>query len=221
MKKELTIEEFFKNPGPLSEIIDNFHEREDQLKMAKIVNEAIEEKDSLIIEAGTGVGKTFSYLVPALMNGGKVVISTATKNLQDQLFLKDIPTIRNALKIPVEINILKGRSNYICQLRMENALLEGQFLNKEDAKYIHEIKKIADHSEVGEISEFNSIPETSTIWPFVTSTKDNCLGQDCEFFKSCFVVKARKKAIASEIVIVNHHLFFADFVLKSLKDSQS
>ena len=214
MKKELTIEEFFKNPGPLSEIIDNFHEREDQLKMAKIVNEAIEEKDSLIIEAGTGVGKTFSYLVPALMNGGKVVISTATKNLQDQLFLKDIPTIRNALKIPVEINILKGRSNYICQLRMENALLEGQFLNKEDAKYIHEIKKIADHSEVGEISEFNTIPETSTIWPFVTSTKDNCLGQDCEFFKSCFVVKARKKAIASEIVIVNHHLFFADFVLK-------
>tara|TARA_Y100000739_G_scaffold229967_1_gene247962 strand:- start:8450 stop:10288 length:1839 start_codon:yes stop_codon:yes gene_type:complete len=182
--------------------------------MAKIVNEAIEEKDSLIIEAGTGVGKTFSYLVPALMNGGKVVISTATKNLQDQLFLKDIPTIRNALKIPVEINILKGRSNYICQLRMENALLEGQFLNKEDAKYIHEIKKIADHSEVGEISEFNTIPETSTIWPFVTSTKDNCLGQDCEFFKSCFVVKARKKAIASEIVIVNHHLFFADFVLK-------
>ena len=220
MKKELIIEEFFKNSGPLSEIIDNFHEREDQINMAKIVNKTIEEKDSLIVEAGTGIGKTFSYLVPALMNGGKVVISTATKNLQDQLFLKDIPTIRDALKIPIDINILKGRSNYICQLRMENALLEGQFLNREDAKFIHEIKKISDHSDVGEISEFNNIPETSTIWPFVTSTKENCLGQDCEFFKSCFVIKARKKAIASEVVIVNHHLFFADFVLKDAELSE-
>ena len=220
MKKELIIEEFFKNSGPLSEIIDNFHEREDQINMAKIVNKTIEEKDSLIVEAGTGIGKTFSYLVPALMNGGKVVISTATKNLQDQLFLKDIPTIRDALKIPININILKGRSNYICQLRMENALLEGQFLNREDAKFIHEIKKISDHSDVGEISEFNNIPENSTIWPFVTSTKENCLGQDCEFFKSCFVIKARKKAIASEVVIVNHHLFFADFVLKDAELSE-
>ena len=220
MKKELIIEEFFKNQGPLSEIIDNFHEREDQVKMAKLVNEAIEAKDSLIVEAGTGIGKTFSYLLPALINGGKIVISTATKNLQDQLFFKDIPTIRDALKIPIDINILKGRSNYICQLRMENALLEGQFLNKEDAKFIHEIKKISDHSEVGEVSEFNNIPETSTIWPFVTSTKDNCLGQECEFFKSCFVVKARKKAIASEVVIVNHHLFFADFVLKDAELSE-
>ena len=220
MKKELIIEEFFKNSGPLSEIIDNFHEREDQINMAKIVNKTIEEKDSLIVEAGTGIGKTFSYLVPALMNGGKVVISTATKNLQDQLFLKDIPTIRDALKIPIDINILKGRSNYICQLRMENALLEGQFLNREDAKFIHEIKQISDHSDVGEISEFNNIPETSTIWPFVTSTKENCLGQDCEFFKSCFVIKARKKAIASEVVIVNHHLFFADFVLKDAELSE-
>jgi ATP-dependent DNA helicase DinG len=220
MKKELIIEEFFKNSGPLSEIIDNFHEREDQINMAKIVNKTIEEKDSLIVEAGTGIGKTFSYLVPALMNGGKVVISTATKNLQDQLFLKDIPTIRDALKIPININILKGRSNYICQLRMENALLKGQFLNREDAKFIHEIKKISDHSDVGEISEFNNIPENSTIWPFVTSTKENCLGQDCEFFKSCFVIKARKKAITSEVVIVNHHLFFADFVLKDAELSE-
>ena len=220
MKKKLIIEEFFKSQGPLSEIIDNFHEREDQVKMAKLVNEAIEAKDSLIVEAGTGIGKTFSYLLPALINGGKIVISTATKNLQDQLFFKDIPTIRDALKIPIDINILKGRSNYICQLRMENALLEGQFLNKEDAKFIHEIKKISDHSEDGEVAEFNNIPETSTIWPFVTSTKDNCLGQECEFFKSCFVVKARKKAIASEVVIVNHHLFFADFVLKDAELSE-
>jgi len=220
MKKKQIIKEFFKKSGPLSEIVSNYHEREDQVEMAKIVNEVIEEKESLIVEAGTGVGKTFSYLVPALINGGKVVISTATKNLQDQLFFKDIPTIRDALKIPIDINILKGRSNYICQLRMENALLEGQFLNKEDAKYIHEIKKISDHSESGEISEFNNIPEKSTIWPFVTSTKENCMGQDCEFYKSCFLIKARKKAIASEVVIVNHHLFFADLVLKDAELSE-
>ena len=220
MKKKQIIENFFKTSGPLSELVRNFHEREDQVEMAKIVNEAIEDKNSLIVEAGTGVGKTFSYLVPALINGGKVVISTATKNLQDQLFFKDIPTIRDALKIPIDINILKGRSNYICQLRMENALLEGKFLNKEDAKYIHEIKKISDHSESGEISEFNNIPEASTIWPFVTSTKENCLGQDCEFYKSCFLIKARKKAITSEVVIVNHHLFFADLVLKDAELSE-
>jgi ATP-dependent DNA helicase DinG len=220
MKKKIIIENFFKNSGPLSEIVTNFHEREDQVEMAKIVNETIEEKNSLIVEAGTGVGKTFSYLVPALINGGKVVISTATKNLQDQLFYKDIPTIRDALKIPIDINILKGRSNYICQLRMENALLEGKFLNKEDAKFIHEIKNISDHSESGEISEFNNIPEASTIWPYVTSTKENCMGQDCEFYKSCFLIKARKKAITSEVVIVNHHLFFADLVLKDAELSE-
>ena len=220
MKKELIIEEFFKNAGPLSLIVSNFHERQEQVDMAKIVNEAIEEKKSLIVEAGTGVGKTFAYLAPALMNGGKVIISTATKNLQEQLFLKDIPTIRDALKIPVDIKILKGRSSYICHLRMENTLIEGQFLNKEDAKYIHEIKKISDHSKTGEISEFHNIPESSSIWPFVTSTKENCSGQDCEFYKNCFVVKARKEAITSEVVIVNHHLFFADFVLKDAELSE-
>ena len=220
MKKNKIIEEFFKSSGPLSKLVSNFHQREDQVVMAKIINETIEEKNSLIVEAGTGVGKTFAYLLPALMNGGKVVISTATKNLQDQLFFKDIPTIRNALKIPIDINILKGRSNYICQLRMENSLLEGQFLNKQDASYIHEIKKISDHSDSGEISEFNNIPENSTIWPFVTSTKENCMGQDCEFYKSCFLIKARKKAITSEVVIVNHHLFFADLVLKDAELSE-
>ena len=214
MKKELIIEEFFKNSGPLSEIIDNFHEREDQINMAKIVNKTIEEKDSLIVEAGTGIGKTFSYLVPALMNGGKVVISTATKNLQDQLFFNDIPKIREALKISVKVNILKGRGNYICKLRMENTIQEGMFFNKEDAQHLQLIKAFSDNTDSGEVSEISEIPETSTIWPMVTSTKENCLGQDCEFYKECFLVKARKEALESEVLIVNHHLFFADFVLK-------
>jgi len=214
MKNDLIIDEIFSDDGALREVIPDYRKRSEQLDMSKAVNATIQQKNSLIVEAGTGVGKTFSYLVPALINGGKVVISTATKNLQDQLFLKDIPTIRDALKIPVKINILKGRSNYICQLRMENSLIEGQFYNREDASFIKQIKTFSDHSNTGEVSEINDIPESSTIWPSVTSTKENCLGQNCEFAKSCFLIKARKEALAAEVLIVNHHLFFADFILK-------
>ncbi len=214
MKNDLIIDEIFSDDGALHEVISDYRKRSEQLDMSKAVNATIQQKNSLIVEAGTGVGKTFSYLVPALINGGKVVISTATKNLQDQLFLKDIPTIRDALKIPVKINILKGRSNYICQLRMENSLIEGQFFNREDASFIKKIKTFSDHSNTGEVSEINDIPENSTIWPSVTSTKENCLGQNCEFSKSCFLIKARKEALAAEVLIVNHHLFFADFILK-------
>jgi len=214
MKNDLIIDEIFSDDGALHEVIPDYRKRSEQLDMSKAVNATIQQKNSLIVEAGTGVGKTFSYLVPALINGGKVVISTATKNLQDQLFLKDIPTIRDALKIPVKINILKGRSNYICQLRMENSLIEGQFFNREDASFIKKIKTFSDHSNTGEVSEINDIPENSTIWPSVTSTKENCLGQNCEFAKSCFLIKARKEALAAEVLIVNHHLFFADFILK-------
>jgi ATP-dependent DNA helicase DinG len=213
MKQEVIIDDFFDPQGALAKTVDDYHIRTEQIEMAKLVQNAIESNESLIVEAGTGVGKTFAYLVPAIINGGKVLISTATKNLQDQLYFDDIPKIRDALGVPVDINILKGRANYICQLRMEDSLLQGQFFNKEDAKYIHEIKKFSDNSVSGEISELK-IPEKATIWPLVTSTKDNCLGQNCEFYKSCFIVKARKKALDSEIVIVNHHLFFADFVLK-------
>ena len=220
MKNDLIINEIFSNEGALHEVIPDYRKRSEQLDMSKAVNATIQQKNSLIVEAGTGVGKTFSYLVPALINGGKVVISTATKNLQDQLFLKDIPTIRDALKIPIKINILKGRSNYVCQLRMENSLIEGQFFNREDAAFIKKIKTFSDHSNTGEVSEINDIPENSTIWPSVTSTKENCLGQNCEFAKSCFLIKARKEALAAEVLIVNHHLFFADFILKDEEVSE-
>jgi len=188
--------------------------------MAKSVSNAIKDKESLVIEAGTGVGKTFAYLYPSLLKGGRVVISTATKNLQDQLFFNDIPKIREALKISVKVNILKGRANYICKLRMENTNQEGMFFNKNDAKYLHLIKAFSDNSDSGEVSEISKIPENSAIWPMVTSTKENCLGQDCEFYKNCFLVKARKEALESEVLIVNHHLFFADFVLKDAELSE-
>ncbi|MDA7691272.1 ATP-dependent DNA helicase [Methylophilaceae bacterium] len=209
-----TTDDFFSPNGPLNNSLENYQVRAEQVEMAKSISDSIEDKSSLVVEAGTGVGKTFAYLYPALLKGGRVVISTATKNLQDQLFFNDIPKIREALKISVKVNILKGRGNYICKLRMENTNQEGMFYNKEDAKHLNLIKAFSDNTDSGEVSEISQIPETSTIWPMVTSTKENCLGQDCEFYKECFVVKARKEALESEVLIVNHHLFFADFVLK-------
>jgi ATP-dependent DNA helicase DinG len=211
---------FFSPQGPLNDCLNNYQLRAEQVEMAKSVSNAIKDKESLVIEAGTGVGKTFAYLYPSLLKGGRVVISTATKNLQDQLFFNDIPKIREALKISVKVNILKGRANYICKLRMENTNQEGMFFNKNDAKYLHLIKAFSDNSDSGEVSEISKIPENSAIWPMVTSTKENCLGQDCEFYKNCFLVKARKEALESEVLIVNHHLFFADFVLKDAELSE-
>lgn len=211
---------FFSPQGPLNDCLNNYQLRAEQVEMAKSVSNAIKDKESLVIEAGTGVGKTFAYLYPSLLKGGRVVISTATKNLQDQLFFNDIPKIREALKISVKVNILKGRANYICKLRMENTNQEGMFFNKNDAKYLHLIKAYSDNSDSGEVSEISKIPENSAIWPMVTSTKENCLGQDCEFYKNCFLVKARKEALESEVLIVNHHLFFADFVLKDAELSE-
>ena len=209
-----TTDDFFSVNGPLNDCLEDYQLRTEQVEMAKSIIGTIEDKSSLVVEAGTGVGKTFAYLYPALLKGGKVVISTATKNLQDQLFFNDIPKIREALKISVKVNILKGRGNYICKLRMENTIQDGMFFNKEDAQHLHFIKAFSDNTDSGEVSEISEIPETSTIWPMVTSTKENCLGQDCEFYKECFLVKARKEALESEVLIVNHHLFFADFVLK-------
>ncbi len=205
---------FFSKDGPLSKVISGYQIRPGQVAMSNLVDEAIHNQNSLVVEAGTGIGKTFAYLAPALVKGETVIISTATKNLQDQLYNKDIPKIREALNIPVKVDLLKGRSNYICQLKMEDSLISGQFLNKEDGVYLEKIKLFADHSKTGEISEVHDVPEFSTIWPMVTSTADHCLGQSCEFSKSCFFLKARKAALSSEVVIVNHHLFFADFVLK-------
>ena len=212
--RKFPMDVFFSKDGPLSKVISGYQIRPSQVAMSNLVDETILNRNSLVVEAGTGIGKTFAYLAPALMKGETVIISTATKNLQDQLYNKDIPKIREALNIPIKVDLLKGRSNYVCQLKMEDSLINGQFLNKEDAVYLEKIKLFADHSKTGEISEVHDVPEFSTIWPMVTSTADHCLGQSCEFSKSCFFLKARKEALSSEVIIVNHHLFFADFVLK-------
>ena len=182
--------------------------------MALVIGEAIENNLQLVAEAGTGTGKTFAYLVPALLNGGKVIISTGTKNLQDQLYGRDLPNVRDALKVPATVAILKGRANYLCHYHLERAEKEGRFASREDSKYVHVIKTFSENTKTGDKSELNSVPENAMIWASVTSTRDNCLGGDCGYYKECFVMEARKKALAADVVVVNHHLFFADVMLR-------
>jgi ATP-dependent DNA helicase DinG len=210
----LILEQVFAENGLLAEHIHGYSARTQQLEMALAISEAIENNTQLVAEAGTGTGKTFAYLVPALLTGGKVIISTGTKNLQDQLFNRDLPNIRDALKVPVTVAMLKGRSNYVCHYHLERASNEGRFASRDDAKYLHVIKTFIANSKTGDKSELNTVPENATIWPAVTSTRDNCLGSDCNFYKECFVMEARRQALAADVVVVNHHLFFADVMLR-------
>lgn len=178
------------------------------------VEQAIARNMVLVAEAGTGTGKTFAYLVPALLSGGKVIISTGTKTLQDQLFNRDLPAVRDALRVPVTVAMLKGRANYVCHYRLGRAVEEGRFISREDARYVHMIRDFARHSSSGDRSELAEVPETATVWPMVTSTRDNCIGQECTHYKECFVMEARRRALAADVVVVNHHLFFADVALR-------
>lgn len=210
----LTLEQVFAENGLLANHIKGYSARTQQLEMASAISDAIANNSQLVAEAGTGTGKTFAYLVPALLTGGKVIISTGTKNLQDQLYNRDLPNIRDALKVPVTVAMLKGRSNYVCHYHLERASQEGRFASRDDAKYLHVINTFAQHSKTGDKSELNTVPEDATIWPSVTSTRDNCIGQDCAFYKDCFVMEARKQALSADVVVVNHHLFFADVMLR-------
>ncbi len=205
---------FFSDQSPLATEVSSFRPRAQQREMALAVAEAIRDNAILVAEAGTGTGKTFAYLVPALLGGGKVIISTGTKNLQDQLFQKDLPMVRDALKAPVSIALLKGRANYVCHYHLERALNDGRFATREDVRHLAKIKKYARISDSGDKSGIADVPENAMIWLQVTSTRDNCLGQECPNHKECFVLKARTEAMKADIVVVNHHLFFADVMLR-------
>jgi ATP-dependent DNA helicase DinG len=198
----------------LAQTISGYRMRAQQLEMAQAIAEAIQHNRALVAEAGTGTGKTFAYLVPALLSGGKVIISTGTKTLQDQLYNRDLPAVRDALAVPVSVAMLKGRANYVCHLHLGRAAAEGRFANRDDARYVHLIRSFAQTSSTGDKSELPEVPENATIWPAVTSTRDNCIGQECENYKECFVMEARKRALAADVVVVNHHLFFADVMLR-------
>ncbi len=182
--------------------------------MAEAIKKVIYNQKVIVAEAGTGTGKTFAYLVPALLSGGKVIISTGTKTLQDQLFNRDIPTVRDALKVPVSVALLKGRANYVCHHHLERARFDGRLPSRDDVMHLARIDSFARISTTGDRADCAEVPEHASVWPLVTSTRDNCLGSQCAHYDQCFVMKARKQALESDVVVVNHHLFFADLVLR-------
>ncbi|SOZ34531.1 ATP-dependent DNA helicase [Cupriavidus neocaledonicus] len=204
----------FADTGTLAQAIPGYRPRASQHKMAEAVAGAIAQNDSVIVEAGTGTGKTYAYLVPAMLWGGKVILSTGTKNLQDQLFLRDIPTVRHALNVPVSVALLKGRANYVCHYHLERAQAGGRLASRQDAAWLREIGRFIKETATGDKAELASVPENAPVWQMVTSTRDNCLGSECPHYKDCFVMRARKEAQQADVVVVNHHLFFADVVLR-------
>ena len=206
--------QIFGEDGTLAQRLPYFNARPEQLEMAQAVTQALNNVDSTILEAGTGTGKTFAYLVPTLLWGGKAIISTGTKTLQDQLFERDLPTIRDALGAPVTIALLKGRANYVCHYHLDRILMNGRLLGRDDAKHLKRIKKDLNHVKRGDKAEWPDIPDDALVWSQVTSTRENCLGSDCANHKECFVMQARKDAQAADVIVVNHHLFFADVMLR-------
>jgi len=182
--------------------------------MAECIAAAMAENRILVAEAGTGTGKTYAYLVPAMLSGGKVIVSTGTRNLQDQLFTRDIPTLRKILATPIKVALLKGRANYVCHYHLGRTLADGRFLSRDDVAYAQRIARFAQRTRSGDKAECAGVPENATVWTMVTSTRDNCLGQDCPHHKECFVLTARREALSADLVVVNHHLFFADVMLR-------
>jgi ATP-dependent DNA helicase DinG len=209
-------DDVFNQQGPLARALPGYAYRPEQAAMARAVGRALANLEPLIVEAGTGTGKTFAYLVPALLSGRSVIISTGTRTLQDQLFRRDVPTLAKALGLPVKLALLKGRSNYLCRHRLElatqqGALFEGQ---RGMTRLLARVSRWAATTKAGDLSELTDLPEQSAIWPSVTSTRDNCLGQECPQFARCHVFEARRNAQAADIVVVNHHLLLADLALK-------
>ncbi|WP_341645094.1 ATP-dependent DNA helicase [Thauera sp. SDU_THAU2] len=204
----------FAESGPLAAAIPGFRARPQQIEMAQQIAEAIRAHRVLVAEAGTGTGKTFAYLAPALLAGGKVIVSTGTKTLQDQLFNRDLPTVRAALKVPVSIALLKGRANYVCHYHLDRNARDGRFLTPQDAADLRAIARFAQLTQSGDKAECTDVREDSMAWLAATSTRDNCLGQDCPNKEECFVMQARRNAMEADVVVVNHHLFFADVMLR-------
>ncbi|EPT7062124.1 ATP-dependent DNA helicase [Cronobacter turicensis] len=204
----------FAADGQLATAIPGFKPREPQRQMAQAVSAAIEAARPLVVEAGTGTGKTYAYLAPALRAGKKVIVSTGSKALQDQLYSRDLPTVAKALEYKGRLALLKGRSNYLCLERLEQQALAGGDLPVQTLSDVIHLRGWANETVDGDISTCGRVAEDAPVWPLVTSTNDNCLGSDCPLYKDCFVVKARKKAMEADVVVVNHHLFLADMVVK-------
>jgi len=214
LASELDVAAVLGADGVIGQYIDDFVPRDSQLGMAKLIDEAIALGESRVIEASTGIGKSFAYLVPAFLGNARVVISTGTRNLQDQLFEKDIPLIRKAIVNGKKVALLKGRSNYCCPHRLKRFRAEDRFKSREMAAIFAALAAWAEQTESGDIGEFAGIPENDSLWYYATSNADNCLGGECPELDRCFVMKARKKAMEADILVINHHLYFSDLALK-------
>ncbi|WCE30548.1 ATP-dependent DNA helicase [Vibrio sp. SCSIO 43137] len=210
------IDKTFSADGALGKAIPGFQPRQAQLDMAEAVEKAIKAQSQLVVEAGTGTGKTFAYLVPALLSGKKAIISTGSKNLQEQLFHRDLPLMVDALGYYGQIALLKGRSNYLCLDRLSRQLVESH-TNEADPTLLTQLVKVrswSSETKTGDLGDCDDLAEDSPVISSITSTNDNCLGKDCPSYQDCFVLKARKRALDSDIVVVNHHLFMADLAIK-------
>ncbi len=204
----------FAEGGALAQADPRYLPREAQQTMAVAVAEAITERRALVAEAGTGVGKTFAYLVPTLLSGGRALISTATKSLQDQLFLRDLPRLCTALQLPTSTALLKGRASYLCLHRMQQARQDPGLSDRWAVRTLAKVEQWAKRTASGDLAELEGLDERSSVIPLVTSTRENCLGADCPEYRQCHVLKARRDAMAADVVVVNHHLFFADMALR-------
>ncbi|MEN9889651.1 MAG: putative ATP-dependent helicase DinG [Pseudomonadota bacterium] len=200
--------------GPLARAWPGFVPREGQLAMAQAVSETVEAGGVLAVEAGTGVGKTFAYLVPVLLSGQRALVSTATKALQDQLHARDLPRLAQALNLPLRVALLKGRSSYLCLHRLEQARHHPSASQSAQQRAIARVEQWAQTTHSGDLAELPGLDESSALWPLVTSTRENCLGSHCPRYKACHVNLARKEALAADVVVINHHLFFADLAVR-------
>ncbi len=210
----MDLDDYFSDASPLKAVITHYRPRGQQLEMARRVFSALESRTQLVLEAGTGTGKTLAYLIPTMLAGGKCILSTGSKTLQDQLFHRDIPAVRKALKRPIQVALLKGRANYVCHYHLEQALADARLTTQEQARHLRRIAQFARIDSTGDRMALSEVPENSLAWSFATSTRDNCLGGDCPKHQDCFLLKARKKALEADLVVINHHLFFADVWLK-------
>ena len=208
------ISKLFSADGKLSVGIPGYKPRQPQTDMAVAVEKAIKHKHPLIVEAGTGTGKTFAYLAPALESDKKAIISTGTKNLQEQLFHRDLPLLKKTLGSNRQAALLKGRANYLCLHRLRQHGGNSTLLEKSTLAELTQVRSWASSTKTGDIGELKTLAEDARVLPLVTSTVDNCLGKDCPDYEDCYLVKARRKALDADLVVVNHHLFFADMALK-------
>ena len=211
---DLALDDLLGESGPFAQLIDGFQPRPQQQAMLQMVLETLQTQSTAVIEAGTGVGKTFAYLAPALLSKERVIISTGSKTLQDQLYHKDLPLVRKALNSGVKTALLKGRANYLCLHRLKITRAEGRLPDKKSVVWLRRIGDWANLTRTGDVAELSAVPRDADIWQRVTSTIENCVGAECNDYQECFVVKARRAAQEADIVVVNHHLFFADLAIK-------